>query len=123
MTLAILCDRQGQSLFYPPNVKGWDGGRAWVSSADAAGPVQLGERLRLGEPLAGDRALRPRRLGEGPSDRPGKRRRPPRGPPAPGRPRSRGAFPGDPEPAETAAPDGVRKALQILLNCPEFQLA
>jgi uncharacterized protein (DUF1800 family) len=32
--LASLCDRQGQRLFYPPNVKGWDGGRAWVSSAN-----------------------------------------------------------------------------------------
>src|SRR5690606_3885354 len=22
----------GQSLFYPPNVKGWDGGRAWINT-------------------------------------------------------------------------------------------
>lgn len=26
-------DEQGQSLFAPPNVKGWDGGRAWLNTA------------------------------------------------------------------------------------------
>src|SRR5262249_44906885 len=25
--------RMGQRLFYPPNVKGWDGGEAWINSA------------------------------------------------------------------------------------------
>src|SRR5262249_58894350 len=33
LPLALACDRQGQELFYPPNVKGWDGGTAWLSSA------------------------------------------------------------------------------------------
>lgn len=27
------CAKMGQALFYPPNVKGWDGGRAWINSA------------------------------------------------------------------------------------------
>ncbi|MEO0482060.1 MAG: DUF1800 domain-containing protein [Planctomycetota bacterium] len=26
-------DRMGQSLFYPPSVKGWDGGRAWINTS------------------------------------------------------------------------------------------
>jgi uncharacterized protein (DUF1800 family) len=30
---ALACERQGQDLFYPPNVKGWDGGRTWLTSA------------------------------------------------------------------------------------------
>jgi hypothetical protein len=31
--LAALLDGLGQTLFAPPNVKGWDGGRAWLNSA------------------------------------------------------------------------------------------
>lgn len=32
-TLASTAMRQlGQDLFYPPNVKGWDGGRAWINA-------------------------------------------------------------------------------------------
>jgi uncharacterized protein (DUF1800 family) len=29
---AMSCERQGQILFDPPSVKGWDGGRAWLNS-------------------------------------------------------------------------------------------
>ena len=25
-------EQQGQELFYPPNVKGWDGGKTWLNS-------------------------------------------------------------------------------------------
>src|SRR5262249_44619175 len=32
LAVALACDRQGQELFYPPNVKGWDGGKAWLNS-------------------------------------------------------------------------------------------
>ncbi len=31
----------GQSLFYPPNVKGWDGGRAWINSSTLVGRTNL----------------------------------------------------------------------------------
>ncbi|TWU54703.1 hypothetical protein Poly51_34220 [Rubripirellula tenax] len=31
----------GQGLFYPPNVKGWDGGRAWVNSSTLLGRANL----------------------------------------------------------------------------------
>jgi uncharacterized protein (DUF1800 family) len=30
--LADLCDALGQSLYYPPSVKGWDGGKDWINS-------------------------------------------------------------------------------------------
>jgi uncharacterized protein (DUF1800 family) len=32
---AVNCQQQGQSLFDPPSVKGWDGGIVWLSSATA----------------------------------------------------------------------------------------
>lgn len=31
----------GQGLFYPPNVKGWDGGRAWINSSTMLGRANL----------------------------------------------------------------------------------
>ena len=31
--LLSACDLMGQDLFFPPNVKGWDGGRSWVNTA------------------------------------------------------------------------------------------
>lgn len=30
--LAGFCDQLGQALFYPPSVKGWEGGERWISS-------------------------------------------------------------------------------------------
>jgi uncharacterized protein (DUF1800 family) len=47
-------DELGQGLFYPPNVKGWDGGRAWINSstllgrANAIGRVLRDEKTRFG---------------------------------------------------------------------------
>ncbi len=35
----------GQSLFFPPNVKGWDGGRAWINSATLLGRANFVRRL------------------------------------------------------------------------------
>jgi len=32
-TLLAACEAMGQSLFYPPTVKGWDGGRSWINTA------------------------------------------------------------------------------------------
>ena len=31
----------GQALFFPPNVKGWDGGRAWINSSTLVGRANL----------------------------------------------------------------------------------
>jgi uncharacterized protein (DUF1800 family) len=35
----------GQSLFFPPNVKGWDGGRQWINSATLIGRINLVTKL------------------------------------------------------------------------------
>jgi uncharacterized protein (DUF1800 family) len=35
----------GQGLFYPPNVKGWDGGRAWINSSTLVGRANLVHQL------------------------------------------------------------------------------
>lgn len=35
----------GQALFYPPNVKGWDGGRAWINSSTLVGRTNLVSQL------------------------------------------------------------------------------
>ncbi|HLJ97239.1 MAG TPA: DUF1800 family protein, partial [Gemmataceae bacterium] len=45
--------RMGQSLFYPPNVGGWPGGRAWLS------PLALLGRANLAADLVAGRLMRP----------------------------------------------------------------
>lgn len=35
----------GQGLFYPPNVKGWEGGRAWINSSTLLGRANLFSRI------------------------------------------------------------------------------
>jgi uncharacterized protein (DUF1800 family) len=35
----------GQGLFYPPNVKGWDGGRAWINASTILGRANLVAQL------------------------------------------------------------------------------
>ncbi len=40
-------DEIGQAVFYPPNVKGWDGGRSWINTSTLLGRSNLvGELLR-----------------------------------------------------------------------------
>ena len=42
--LSVLSDRLrtiGHALLYPPNVKGWDGGRAWINSSTLVGRANL----------------------------------------------------------------------------------
>lgn len=43
--LATAMEGLGQSLFAPPNVKGWDGGEAWINSATLVARHNLAERL------------------------------------------------------------------------------
>lgn len=40
--------QQGQAVFYPPNVKGWDGGREWINSAALLSRVNLAWALLSG---------------------------------------------------------------------------
>jgi len=34
-------ERLGQAVFYPPNVKGWDGGRTWINSSTLLGRANM----------------------------------------------------------------------------------
>ena len=43
--LANDLQQNGQGLFYPPNVKGWDGGRAWINSSTILGRANMTARL------------------------------------------------------------------------------
>src|SRR5690606_11392642 len=43
--LATAMEGLGQALFAPPNVKGWDGGEAWIISATLVARHNLAERL------------------------------------------------------------------------------
>jgi uncharacterized protein (DUF1800 family) len=47
--LATSMDGVGQSLFAPPNVKGWEGGRAWLNSATLVSRHNLAWRLVGGQ--------------------------------------------------------------------------
>jgi uncharacterized protein (DUF1800 family) len=118
-----LCDRQGQILFYPPNVKGWDGGRAWVSSATVLARSNLTSDIVWGnrsmgipacEPaavVAASEGLRPEKTVERLAEV---------------------LVQNDLallarslaiEAGQGGKPDDLRKSLHILLSCPEFQLA
>ncbi|HTN76962.1 MAG TPA: DUF1800 family protein, partial [Pirellulaceae bacterium] len=43
--LSVELGELGQLLFYPPNVKGWDGGLAWINSATLLGRANLVKHL------------------------------------------------------------------------------
>jgi uncharacterized protein (DUF1800 family) len=122
LAAAVACEQQGMDLFYPPTVKGWDGGRSWLNSSTVLergnwvadvlwGNSDLG--LESYNPLAWTRGqgiktekaaqalvelLLQQDIG----------------------PRSRAAVL---EAAKNAQPDDLRKALQLVLHCPEYQLA
>ncbi|MEY2725285.1 MAG: hypothetical protein RLZZ458_1152 [Planctomycetota bacterium] len=49
--LASSLNQLGQGLLYPPSVKGWDGGRAWINSSTLLGRSNLVRSL-LGGPAA-----------------------------------------------------------------------
>jgi uncharacterized protein (DUF1800 family) len=49
-------DRMGQNLFYPPSVKGWDGGRAWINTA-----TLFARQNTLATMITGSANARPRR--------------------------------------------------------------
>jgi hypothetical protein len=121
LALALACDRQGQELFYPPNVKGWDGGKPWLNSTTLLergnwgndvvwGNADFG--LRPYDPLAwaSRHGLAPDKAADALTDL---------------------LLQGDLDPGARAlarqagrdgTADGLRKAIQLLLHCPEFQL-
>jgi uncharacterized protein (DUF1800 family) len=46
LLLADWCARLGQDLFYPPNVGGWPGGRAWLTTRSLIGRANFAATLR-----------------------------------------------------------------------------
>ena len=48
LLMAEWCARLGQDLFYPPNVFGWDGGRAWISTGTLLGRARFASELADG---------------------------------------------------------------------------
>jgi uncharacterized protein (DUF1800 family) len=122
LALAAACDAQGQELFAPPNVGGWEGGTTWINSATLLqrgnwvadvvwGRPEIG--LAAFDPLAwADRTgVAPARAGEAFLDL---------------------FLQGDPGGVAAddilrgdrgADADGLRATLQLIMNCPGYQLA
>src|SRR5207247_597049 len=48
LALADWAARLGQDLFYPPNVGGWPGGRAWITTRSAIGRANFAASLVAG---------------------------------------------------------------------------
>ena len=51
LLLAEWATRLGQDLFYPPNVGGWPGGRAWLTTRSAIGRANYAAALVAGGPI------------------------------------------------------------------------
>ena len=58
---AVSCEEQGQILFDPPSVKGWDGGAAWLNSATTLARLNWVVQLLSGNESAGLPAYDPDR--------------------------------------------------------------
>jgi uncharacterized protein (DUF1800 family) len=121
LALSAACDAQGQELFAPPNVEGWVGGSVWINSGTLlertnwAADVVWGRSengLAPFDPLAwvGREKVAPDRAAAAflelvlQGDLGDEARRL--------------AL----DAGRDGTPDGLRKALQRLANCPEFQL-
>jgi len=61
-SLASLMDGLGQSLFAPPNVKGWEGGRSWLNSSTLLARHNLAWRLVGGHDRRFENAIDPAEL-------------------------------------------------------------
>ena len=51
LVLAEWAESLGQNLFYPPNVGGWAGGRAWLTTARCDRPRRFAADLVAGRPI------------------------------------------------------------------------
>jgi hypothetical protein len=121
LALALACERQGQDLFNPPNVKGWDGGKSWLNSTtvlergnwcnDAVwGNADFG--LKTYDPLAWAKryGVAPEKTAEALLDLLLQ---------GDGGGRAREAILSA---GRGGTPDGLRKAVQLILHCPEYQM-
>jgi hypothetical protein len=122
LALALACERQGQDVFYPPNVKGWDGGRTWLNSTTVLERGNWCNDILWGNADFGLKSFDPlswaKRHGVAPE-------------------KTTGAFlelllqsEGGAKARETilrvgadGTPNAIRKALQLIVHCPEFNLA
>jgi hypothetical protein len=122
LALSAACDAQGQELFAPPNVEGWVGGPVWINSGTLLERTNWAADVVWGRSENGLTPFDPLAWAaryEAPPDR------------------AAVAFLdlllqgdlGDEarrltlDAGRDGTPDGLRKALQRLANCPEFQLA
>ena len=122
LALSAACDAQGQELFAPPNVEGWIGGKLWINSSTLlergnwAADIIWGRSengLAPFDPLAWAARckLPPESIAEAFLDL-----------------LLQGELGGEArrlalDATRNGTLDGLRKALQRLANCPEFQLA
>jgi uncharacterized protein (DUF1800 family) len=122
LALAVACERQGQELFYPPNVKGWDGGRTWLTSATLLERGNWVSDVIWGNTTVGVMPYDPLAWAKAHSLRPDQ---------AAAAlvdlllqcdldPRARALID---RAAAPATGDGLRKALQLALHTPDYQLA
>ncbi|WP_422926757.1 DUF1800 domain-containing protein [Singulisphaera sp. PoT] len=122
LTLANACDRQGQSLYGPPSVGGWEGGTSWINSALLLERLNWSNDLIWGHPDSNIAAYDPIAWSQGHGIAPEKI--------AESlidvllddglRPEAKAIVL---DAAREGRVDDLRKALQRLLHCPEFQLA
>jgi hypothetical protein len=122
LAAATACSRQGQELFAPPNVKGWEGGTTWINSSTLLERLNWATDVVWGNPDYGVPPFDPVGWADEHGVKPGA---------------AAGAFIEVLLQGDLAAeardlilaagrdgrPDDLRKALQRLLHCPEFQLA
>jgi len=59
-TLFAVYQRLGQVPFFPPNVKGWDGGKSWINTATLTFRYQLARQLVLGIRLVNEQPAKAR---------------------------------------------------------------
>jgi uncharacterized protein (DUF1800 family) len=119
---ASACARQGQELFAPPNVKGWEGGANWINSGTLLERLNWTTDVVWGRKQIGVPPFDPIAWAEKLGVRPDEAAR---------------RFlevivPGDIAPevkrlvfdaGRDGTADGLRKSIQALLHCPQFQLA
>jgi uncharacterized protein (DUF1800 family) len=122
LALSASCDAQGQELFAPPNVEGWVGGSIWINSGTLLERTNWAADVIWGRPQNGLAPFDPVAWAV-PYKLPGAS--------------AGGAFldlllqhDASDEACQLAldagrdgSPDGLRKGLQRIVNCPEFQLA
>jgi uncharacterized protein (DUF1800 family) len=122
MAAATACTRQGQELFAPPSVKGWEGGTSWINSSTILERVNWATDVVWGNPERGIAPFDPIAWLDDQAVK---------------RDQAADAFVSlllqDDLAAEARdsnlaagrdqSPVGIRKALERALHCPEFQLA